>query len=109
MSNVIVTLKYNAEDDQEKEANMRETFEVILEGIEEKEVERMNEIKESMINFCQLVKDMRIALFNEEQRLFDAVDVFFPQEDLQRYIDRVSVHQDPDKLALLYENKGNNL
>ena len=49
---------------------------------------------------------MRRQLFDDEQKLFDATEDFNPNKDLQEYIMRCSVYQEPNDLVDLYKDKG---
>lgn len=51
MSNVIVSLKYESGQNQYQDTNYRDTFELLLEGIQEQELRRLEVIKESMESF----------------------------------------------------------
>lgn len=46
---------------------------------------------------------MRISLFGEEQKLFDATDNFYPSKDIQDYIRDKSIYQSNEELSKLYK------
>ena len=70
------------------------------------ELVRLKEIKNSLIDFAESVKKMRIAVFDSEQRLFTDVETFNPKQEIQNYIVSKSRYHDLEDLVNLYRQKG---
>ena len=83
-----------------------EAFEIILEDIEEKEKLRLTEIRTGMLEYIEALKQMRIGLFNVEQKFTDDTENFDPKKDIQDYIRNRSLYQEPDDIKKLYKSKG---
>jgi len=81
-----------------KDEDLRKTFTVLLEGIEEMELQRLTDIKESMESFTGAVKEMRISLFDWEQKLIDSTDSYKPFLDIQSYIRTKSQLEPPPEV-----------
>ena len=106
LSEVINKINYNHQINGESDKTFFDTFEVILEGIQEMELIRLKEIKNSLIDFAESVKKMRIGVFDSEQKLFTEVENYNPKQEIQSYISNKSRYQDLEDIVSLYRQKG---
>lgn len=83
-----------------------QTFEIILDGIEQKEFFRLKEIKKGMLEYIEALKQMRVSLFDIEQKFIKDAESFDPKDDIQKYIQNRSLYQEADQIAQLYKDKG---
>ena len=98
LSTVVAQISELDESNKATNQEFREAFEIILEGIEDKEKLRLTEIRRGMLEYIEALKQMRIGLFNVEQRFIDDTESFDPKKDIQSYIRNRSLFQEPDDI-----------
>jgi hypothetical protein len=79
--------------------SLNKTFTVLLDGVEQMEIQRLLDVKRVMEEFWEGVKEMRIGVFDSEQKLIDSTEAFKPYLDIQRFIERNSKLDPPPQLV----------
>lgn len=106
LSVVINKINYQNTVNQDTDEKYAKTFEVVLEGIEQNELSRLESVQFCMRDFGEAIKQMRIALFDSEQKFMSEVDAFQPKNDIQEYIANRSRYQDLEDILELYRKYG---
>ena len=95
-------------EDENKYTNdeFKQAFEIILEGVQQKELYRLREVKKGMLEYIEALKEMRVGMFDIEQKFISDTELFEPKSDIQNYIRNRSLFQEPDKILDIYHDKG---